>query len=223
MTLTDASRHLGVPRGTFYRWARGYRRAEPLLHVLGTGSARPVTFIALAEGYALKTLREAGVRPNRIRPALRRLQAELGKEYVLTAPELATDGIDVLWDFARTRAGEGLIAADTGQHIIREIVKGRISYIEYDAQGDPRSLQLPQWLPSKVIVDVTRSDGQPIFASAGVRVSDVAAMIKAGETAEAVAEQFGLDVGDVRTAAHVLLSPAWPLPRRPRRSRRTAR
>jgi mitochondrial fission protein ELM1 len=38
-----------------------------------------------------------------IRPALTRLQKEFGREYVLVAPELATDGIDVLFSTSRER------------------------------------------------------------------------------------------------------------------------
>src|SRR5690349_17588230 len=98
MNLAEAGRHLGVPQQTFHRWARGYQRGEPLLHVAKRDTVRPVTFIALAEAYVLDALRGAGVRPQRIRPALRKLESEFGKEYVLTAKELATDGIDVLWD-----------------------------------------------------------------------------------------------------------------------------
>jgi hypothetical protein len=48
------------------------------------------------------------------------LQREFSDEYVPTAPELATDGIDVLWDFPRSRDGHGLIEARTGQHVFRE-------------------------------------------------------------------------------------------------------
>jgi uncharacterized protein (DUF433 family) len=208
MNLAEAGRHLGIPQQTFHRWARGYQRGQPLLHVLERGSALPVTFIALAEAYVLDALRDAGVRPQRIRPALIKLEKEFGKRYVLTAPELATDGIDVLWDFARTPNGEGLIAPDTGQHVIREIVKGYLSYINYDDEGNPRQLQLPEWLPSKVVVDVHRSFGQPIFAGTGVRVTDVAGMIKAGDSAETVADEFGLDIADVRTSARILLGRA---------------
>lgn len=98
LNLRDSACFLGVPRQTFHRWARGYERGEPLLHIrTETGRRRaPATFIALAEAHVLNALRGAGVRPHRIRPALSRLQEEFGREYVLTAPELATDGIDVL-------------------------------------------------------------------------------------------------------------------------------
>jgi len=205
MNLAEAGRHLGVPQQTFHRWARGYQGGEPLLHVLEPARTLPVTFIALTEAYVLDALRDAGVRPQKIRPALKRLRIEFGTQYVLTAAELATDGIDVLWDFSRTPDGDGLIAADSGQHVIREIVIGSLSYINYDDEGNPRQLQLPEWLPSKVVVDVHRSFGQPIFAGTGVRVADVAGMIKAGDSAETVADEFGLDVADVRTSARILL------------------
>lgn len=153
----------------------------------------------------LNALRDAGVRLQKIRPALAALQREFGRDYVLVAPELATDGIDVLWDVAMSRAGTGLIAADTGQHVIREIVEDQMSYIAWDDRGYPRELQLREWLPAKVVVNVRRSFGQPVFAGTGVRVADVAAMTRAGENAETVADEFGVDVGDVRTAARILL------------------
>jgi uncharacterized protein (DUF433 family) len=208
MNLADAGRYLHVPRQTFHRWARGYERGEPLIHVRPATDGLPVTFVSLAEAYVLDALRQAGVRPRRIRPALERLQDEFGREYVLIAKELATDGVDVLWDFSRTDAGRELIDGATGQGVIREIVQDYMSYISWDPDGYPRELQLRHWAPSKVSVDVRRSFGQPIFGGSGVRVADVAAMMKAGETAEAVAEEFGIDIGDARTAARIVLGRA---------------
>jgi uncharacterized protein (DUF433 family) len=209
LNLAEASRYLHVPNQTFHRWARGYRRGEPLLHVLEPERRRlPVTFIALAEGHVMDALRDAGVRPRKIRPALQRLRAEFGNEYVLVSPALATDGIDVLWDFARTDEGEGLIAGDTGQQVFKEIVADQLEYIAWDSSGVPAQLQLRHWAPSKVIVDVSQSFGQPIFAGTRVRVADVAGMMKAGEEAGTVAEEFGLPIGDVRTAARILLGRA---------------
>jgi hypothetical protein len=96
LNLTDAGRFLRVRQPTFHRWARGYKRGEPLIHVKPmTVGELPVTYTALAEGYVLDALKVAGVRPQKIRPALLRLRQEFG-EYALVARELATDGIDVL-------------------------------------------------------------------------------------------------------------------------------
>lgn len=124
MNFAAAGRYLHIPRQTFHRWARGYERGKPLIHVRPGGDDQfPVTFIALAEAHVLDALREAGVRPQKIRPALDRLKKLFGREYVLAAV-------------------------------------------------------------------------------------DVAAMMKAGESAETVAEEFGISIGDARTAARILLGRA---------------
>jgi uncharacterized protein (DUF433 family) len=210
LDMSDAARYLGIPRQTFHRWSRGYGRGEPLLHVLSPERSHEarVTFIAMAEAWVLWALRGAGVRPQRIRPALRRLQMEFGREYVLVAPELASDGIDVLWDFARTREGAGLIEGGAGQFVIREIVADYIKYIAWDGGKYPDHMILRNCEPSKVLVDPHRAFGQPFFAGTRVRVADVAAMLRAGETPEVVAEEHGVSQDDVRTAARVILGRA---------------
>ncbi|QSB13832.1 DUF433 domain-containing protein [Natronosporangium hydrolyticum] len=162
----------------------------------------------MTEAHVLDGLREAGVRPDKIRPALDVLAREFGHEYVLIAPELATDGVEVLWDFSRSRAGSGLIVAESGQHVFREIVDDYLYYVHRDDHGAPEVLELRHWHPAKVIVDVRRSFGQPIFATSGVRVADVAGMLKAGDDAEIVADEFGIGIEDVRTAARLLLGRA---------------
>ena len=165
-------------------------------------------FVAMAEAYVLDALKRAGVKLNRIRPALQRLQQEFGHEYVLLAPELATDGIDVLWDFSRTEAGAGLIEARTGQHVIREIVTDYLDYVIRAEDGFPPSLRLRSCLPSNVVIDPRRAFGQPIFAETRTRVAEVAAMMKAGEAPEVIADELGVTLDDVRTATRILLGDA---------------
>jgi len=210
MTLADAGRHLGIPQQTFHRWARGYERGGPLLHVIGPTTAKQATvpFMALAEAWVLAGLRNAGVRPQRIRPALIKLQEEFGREYVLASPELATDGISVLWDFSRTEAGAGLIEGRTGQAIMREIVQEYLTYVGFGADRYPNLLTLKPFEPTKVIIDPYRSSGQPVFEGTGTKVTNVAAMLKAGEDPAVVAEEHGIGAEAVRAAARVLLGRA---------------
>lgn len=210
MTLADAGRHLGIPRQTFYRWARGYEHGDPLLHVSRQDNSRRATvpFVALAEAWVLAGLRNAGVRPQRIRPALLKLQEEFGHEYVLVSPALATDGISVLWDFSRTTAGAGLIEGRTGQTIIREIVQDYVKYVGFDTDDLPNLLTLKPFEPSKVVIDPYRWSGQPVFEGTGVKAANVAAMLKAGEDPVVVAEEHGVGIDDVRAAARVLLGSA---------------
>jgi uncharacterized protein (DUF433 family) len=209
LNMADAARFLALKRQTFHRWAKGYERGEPLIHcVAAPPRVANISFIALVEAYVLEALRDAGVQIRRIRPALEALQREFGREYVLTAPNLATDGIDVLWDFSKSEEGAGLIEARSGQNVMREIVEDYIQYISWDKSAIPFQLELRQWSPAKVVVDLHHSFGQPRFGVAGPRVADVAAMLKAGEPGEVVADEFGISRDEVRTAARILLGSA---------------
>lgn len=210
LDFADASRFLGIPRQTFRRWALGDASSEPLLHTLhprDRAHAR-ASLITLSEAWVLAALRDAGVHTQRIRPALMRLSKEFGREYVLVAPELATDGVDVLWDFSRTREGEGLMSGETGQHVMREIVADYMTYMGWASDELPATLRLRSCEPSKVLIDPRRAFGQPVFAGSQVRVADAAGMIKAGDAPEVVAEELGVSLDDVRTATRVLLGRA---------------
>ncbi|HEX3779983.1 MAG TPA: DUF433 domain-containing protein [Pseudonocardiaceae bacterium] len=210
LSMADAARDLGIARQTFHRWARGYERGGPLLHVDFAENRRQasVPFIALAEAWVLEGLRQAGVRPQRIRPALEQLQRQFGREYVLASRELATDGISVLWDFSRTKAGEGLIEGGTGQGVIREIVADYLRYVSWGNDEYPTQLELKTFEPAKVIIDPFRSSGQPVVAGSGAKVANIAAMLKAGENPDVVAEEHGVGIEAVRAAARVLLGRA---------------
>jgi len=209
LDMSDAARFLGIPRATFRRWARGYARGGPLLHIVEAGPRQAqVSFVAMAEAHVLEALRQAGVRPARIRPALNRLAREFGREYVLVARNLATDGIDVLWDFSRTSEGQGLMEGGTGQMVMREIVEDYLQYLTWADDGYPRMLQFRNCQPSKVVMDPYRAFGQPIFESSRARVRDVANMLNAGEDPQVVADEHGVSLEDVRTAARVLLGHA---------------
>jgi uncharacterized protein (DUF433 family) len=206
LDMSDAARFLGIPRSRFQRWARGSAQAAPLLDVVPAQRGRAqVTFIAMAEAHVLEALRLAGVRPDRIRPALNQLVKEFGPEYVLASRNLATDGIDVLWDFSRTREGEGLMEGHTGQMVLREIVEDYLTYVTWADDGYPSKLQLRNCQPSKVVMDPYRAFGQPIFESSRARVRDVANMLYAGEDPQVVADEHGVSIEEVRTAARVLL------------------
>ncbi|HET7015635.1 MAG TPA: DUF433 domain-containing protein [Streptosporangiaceae bacterium] len=209
LDMSDAARYLDVARSTFHRWAQGYDRGGPLLHVIPAPARKAqVPFIAVAEAYVLTALRQAGVKPTKIRPALDRLSAEFGREYVLVAPNLATDGIDVLWDYSRSEEGRDLMEGSTGQLVMREIVKQYLSYITWADDELPARLTFPHCQPSKVVIDPFRSFGQPVFEGTRARVQDVANMLKAGEDPLVVADEHGVSIEDVRTAARVLLGRA---------------
>ena len=169
LDVSDAARFLGIPRPTLRRWGFGYAHGDPLLDVVDPEGRRgaQVTLIAMAEAYVLEALRAAGVRVARIRPALNRLAERSGREYVLVAPNLATDGIDVLWEFSRTKEGEGLMEGHTGQMVLREIVEDYLKYLTWADDGFPRMLELRYCQPSKVVMDPSALSGSPFSPGVG--------------------------------------------------------
>jgi len=88
-----------------------------------------IPFVGLAEGLVLAAVRQTGVPLQRIRPALARLQAELGLEHVLASHALYTDGAEVIYDYAEeagdtpeARSARQLVVARKGQHVFTNVI-----------------------------------------------------------------------------------------------------
>jgi hypothetical protein len=103
------------------------------------------------------------------------------------APNLSTDGIDVLWDLSRSEEGRDLMEGNTGQLVTREIVQDYPRYVTWADDNLPARLSLPHCQQSKVVIDPYRAFGQPAFEGSGARMRDVAGMLKAGEDPQVVA------------------------------------
>jgi hypothetical protein len=69
--------------------------------VTSPGRDPVIPFVGLAEGLVLTAMRRAGVPLQRIRPALARLDEELGLQHALASSRLYTDGAEVVVDSAR--------------------------------------------------------------------------------------------------------------------------
>jgi uncharacterized protein (DUF433 family) len=138
----------------------------------------------------------------------RELKRQFGAEYVLMAPELATDGVDLLWDFSRTKAEEGTDRSTVWSARHPGDRRGLLTYLTFGEDNLPESLRLQAAMPSEVVVSPRHMFGQPVFVKSGACMADIVNMIKAGETSETVAAEHGVTVEDVRTAARVLLGHA---------------
>jgi uncharacterized protein (DUF433 family) len=217
-TLTDASHHLIVPRSTLETWANGYERrpkaraavkGEPIITALPAAHRRSATlpFIGIAEAYVLNAFRRAGVPMQRIRPSIDWLLGNVGP-HALASRDLYTDGAEVLWDFAQ-RSGEGspddrvvkhLIVPRSGQYVFKDIVQHYLQQIRFDENKYARIIRLPQFGDANVVLDPYRGYGQPVFDVSGARAADALGPLRAGETFEAVATDYGVSVSNLRDA-----------------------
>jgi uncharacterized protein (DUF433 family) len=212
-SLTDAARHIAVPRTTFDTWVRGYQRqresgpatlGKPIVTALGAPRGEPrIPFIGLAEGFVLAAFRAAGVPLQRIRPAVEALEHELGVEHALASEQLYTDGAEVLYNFGSTydnrpegRAVMDLVVPRSGQRVFVPVVERYLKRITFDG-GYAGVLALPQYGRAEVIVDPGRSFGLPIFARGAARVEVVLGRFKGGESLDELSEEFGVPVDDL--------------------------
>lgn len=215
-TLTEAAHIVGAKASTVHRWARGYTYrtpdgeirsdAQPLITTTGVGRKPVVPFVGLAETYVLHAFRQAGVPMQRIRPALERLNKEMGVQAALASERLKTDGTEILYEYGTAEAPGSLselVVVRNGQHVFTDVVERYLQTITYD-QGWVSSIRLPQFGNLDVRVDPGINWGQPTVGKIGARVADIISRIRAGEDSVAVADDFGLahtDVGQLTAAA----------------------
>lgn len=225
-TVRDSARYLDVPTSTFRNWAHGYRYRRvdgqdvvgpPVLSTLPrAGAWRPVVpFIGLAEGAVLSAIRRSGVPMQRIRPAIERLDTELGLAHALANRRLYTDGAEVLYDYATSARDEGaaeaareLVVVRNGQHVFNDVVDAYLRRLEFHADDYVSLIRLPAYETAEVVVESSRGFGQPIFARGGARLDDALALFRAGEALEVVAEEYGMPRDQLEDAVRVATRPA---------------
>ena len=225
-TVTEAARYLGVPTSTLRDWTHGYRqrkagRAEvvgdPVLSTVPSRRSQGpvVPFIGLAEGLVLTAIRRGGVPLQRIRPAVQRLNDELGFEHALASRRLYTDGAEILFDYAGAesdspgaRAVRELVVVRNGQRVFNDVVASYLSRVDFDEDGYARLIRLPAYEVADIVVDPHRGFGQPVFSRGGARLEDALAMFGAGEPLEVVADEYGIPPDQLEDAVRIALRTA---------------
>lgn len=155
----------------------------------------------------LAAFRETGLPLQRIRPALERLEQQMGIEHALASRHLYTDGAEVLFDYAEAQRDKQLrllTVVRSGQRVFHDIIEQYLKRIEYEG-GWASRLGLPITDEELLVADPQRAFGQPIFIHGGARLVDVIGRIEAGEDKAAVAEDYGVPLTDVKA---VLATPA---------------
>src|SRR6266566_4131143 len=199
-TLAEAAALLDMPRTTFAAWVHGYRRevpgrapvtGRPIVLSLAARRGEPVIpFLGLAEGLVLSAFRRAGVPLQRIRPALERLDQEMGLRHPLASDRLVTDGVDVLYDYgARLDPGgiRELVTVRGGQRVFAPLVTKQLRRVRYGDDRWAERVELQQ-LPLDVLSQPgPLPDGSrmtparnPLFTGRDADLKRVAAALKTG-------------------------------------------
>lgn len=220
-TVADVARIVGAPATTIGEWAKGYSRrfknravvtGQPVITSMeADGPRQPsIPFVGLAEALVLSAVRRSGVPMQRVRPALQRLQTEIGLEHALASRKLYADGAEILFDFSEhdaqphdARDVRKLVVVRNGQSVFTEVIAAYLQRIDYGDDGYAKLIRVPTYEHADVVADPTRSFGAPIFERGGARVDDVLERFWAGETLSELADEFGVPADQLEDVLRV--------------------
>jgi uncharacterized protein (DUF433 family) len=207
-TPVEAGRLTGIPAQKLIRWLHGhtYRGIEypPLWRSqvnLGDGRVY-LGFRDLMEARITDRFIKAGISALRVRHAIILARDVLGQDHPLSTNRFKTDGRNI---FLRTternedgKEREQLLNLFKGQYEFTSIIAPLLKDIVFDGAGTPMA-----WWPAgeakKIIVDPTRSFGQPIDTESGI---PVAILANAGKRhgVDATAKSYEVPKASVRRA-----------------------
>lgn len=205
LTPWETAQHLQIPERTIRYWLSHQTAGRPLVHsVKPERRGHPlVPFIALIEAYVLRSLRNLRLSPNKIADAAADVRREFGTEYGLASRRIATDGIDVFIHYLET---DEIARAGDQQMPIRGVINDYLRYILWEDDDDfPTRLTLRMYDPAlaEVVIDPRFAWGAPIVEPAKVPVTAVLGMWRAGEPADVVADEYGLNVEQVQALVRI--------------------
>ncbi|MCI5826515.1 MAG: DUF433 domain-containing protein [Arcanobacterium sp.] len=200
---SEVDRIMRFPRNTTAYWAAPYKGDAPIISRLERPGRYPsIPFIGLAEASVLQGFKATGVNMRRIRPAFTMLRERLGIEHVLLSDRLYTDGAEILYEYAEHKDGEALklVVARNGQQVLTTLIEQYLKRITFDKDAStPVRISLEAIYGGvDVFVDPFINSGAPTLQANGMRVQDILGYIRAGDTVEDIAEEFGLTPKIVR-------------------------
>ncbi len=216
--IAEASRYLHVPVATLRAWVLGQsyagrvgpRRFRPVI-TIADSERRLLSFLNLAEAHVLGALRrEQGVSLQKVRQALDYLgrSLRLSSGHPLAEHRFATDGVHLFVE----HYSQLIEVTQEGQLAIRECLERFLTRVEWDDRGLASRLYpfthtaADRDSPKVVIIDPKIAFGRPVLAGSRIGTSVVVERWMAGESVEALAEDYGRMPGDIEEAIrwHVL-------------------
>jgi uncharacterized protein (DUF433 family) len=213
-SLAEAALFLGVPRTTLRHWTipGTHRKFGPMPSLITPAGVSTdeygndvawLSFYNICEAHVLSSLtRFHGVKMHRVREGVRRLRELLPPDdrHPLLSRELYTDSRDL---FIRTVEGRTKLITNLsqgGQMAFAEVLDEYLHRIVRDDDFNPVKIY-PQKQTGKVVAMVlTVSSGRPIIDKKGIPVASLWNRYKAGDSPEFLAEDYALELEEVRGA-----------------------
>ncbi len=205
----EAARYLRLPAATLRTWlvGRAYPKGDsqatfhPLIKPAGTQPLQ-VSFYNLIEAHVLRALRtEHGVALAALRNAIAFAEKKLHLHRLLLSPELRTHAGQVFLD----RYVELIDLSASGQLAMRKMLEDHLQRVEWDAWQFPVRLYpycgstqgAAEW---PIAIDPQVAFGRPIVRRAGISTAAITDRIDAGETVQALADDYDLSRDEIEQA-----------------------
>ena len=198
--IMEAAHYLRIPPATIRDWVSGRyyptqlgkKFSKPIIH-LPDPHLKSLSFMNLVEVHVLDAIRRKYNIPlDKVRIALNYLSRQFPSRHPLADREFETDGLNLFIQ----RFGQLITISQDGQLAMLDLLKAHLHRIERDTLGVPVKLypftrkREPQE-PKAVVIDPQVSFGRPVLAGTGIPTAVIAERYKAGESMDALAEDYG--------------------------------
>ena len=207
-SLAEAARYLKLPAATLRSWVvgRAYPKGESVATfrpLLKPARKQPplLSFYNLIEAHVLRSLRtEHGVAIRELRRAITYAERTLKIERLLLNKDLRTHAGEVFLD----EYGKLISLSTSGQIAMRRMLEEHLKRVEWDQWQFP--VRLYPYVSAEptterpIAIDPDIAFGRPVVIRAGVSTEAIAGRIDAGETVEALAEDYDLKPEEIEEA-----------------------
>ena len=206
--LAEAARYLRLPPATLRSWVvgRAYPKGDsvatfqPLIRVARRQPSL-LSFYNLIEAHVLRSLRtDHGVAIRQVRQAILYAEGALKIDRLLLSRDLCTHAGQVFLD----EYGKLTNLSASGQLAMRRMLEEHLKRVDWDDWKFPVRLYpyvSAQAAPQKhIVIDPGIAFGRPVVMRAGVSTGAIAERIDAGESVEALAEDYDLRPEEIEEA-----------------------
>ena len=206
--LAEAARYLKLPAATLRSWVfgRAYPKGEAVATfqpLIKPARREPplLSFYNLIEAHVLRSLRtEHGIAIKELRKAIRYAERTLNIERLLLSKDLRTHAGAVFLE----EYGKLINLTASGQLAMRRLLEDHLKRVEWDQWAFP--VRLYPYVSAQptaarpIAIDPGIAFGRPVVLRMGVTTEVIAERIDAGETVDALAEDYDLKPEEIEEA-----------------------
>jgi uncharacterized protein (DUF433 family) len=211
-SIPEAAHYLQMPPSTLRWWVKGWnyrtdageRFSAPLLRLPPCLTTGPLglSFVNVVEAHVLDALRRRHrIAMPKVREALSYLEAHFPSSHPLADQTFETDGMHLFIE----KYGQLINISQDGQLAMRDVLRVYLARIERDTAGIPVKLYLFTRArqaddPKVVVIDPYVAFGRPVLVGTGIPTAVIADRYKAGESMQALAEDYERPLRDIEEA-----------------------